>query len=600
MKHTLRLLALVLLLVIPNISAQEGHIKLLAIGEGGGNFTGSVADLYLTIQPGSGRVFIETFPLTKIDTQISTRFAQEIACKYLDKDCDVYDFFYTIQSPAAIVGGPSAGAAIATLTVAALEGIQLNDSVAMTGTINSGALIGPVGSIKEKIYAAKQAGLSRVLVPTEQMSYEEHNKTINIADLAARWNIQVTGVESLDDSLAAFSGKNHTRQAKPIIVDERYVKTMQGLGRTLCDRAKLFSRQIRESPTGKERITEQFVKSNKDAEKLLEKGLNALSNNTPYSAASFCFGASVALHSQLLYLKNLSGEQLAAAAFNISKNINAVDNHIEQRERKTITDLQAYMIIKERLLDARGALDEGTNSSAQLAYASERLESAISWQRFFGVGDGRVALDEKSLRKSCLDKLSEVGERYQYISLFFPDILTDIHKSIIDAYDYYGRGDYELCLFKAIQTKAETDVLSGLIGVKQEAIDALLTKKLAAAEREIAKQIDDGVFPILAYSYYEYANTLSTDQKTSALIYAEYALEMSDLDIYFRQSKEKTPYDRIAAFVAKYSNFVLVVFGALVGALVYGIVSFRSRKSEKYTLHHLPHRKKRKKIRVRN
>ncbi|MBI5398687.1 hypothetical protein HZB03_04450, partial [Candidatus Woesearchaeota archaeon] len=525
----------------------------------------------------------------------------EIACKYLDKDCDAYDFFYTIQSPAAIVGGPSAGAAIATLTVAVFRGIPLNDSLAMTGTINSGALIGPVGSIKEKIYAAKQAGLAAVLIPAEQMSYEEHNKTINISDLAARWNIKVTGVESLDDSLAAFSGKNYTREAKPIIVDEQYSKTMQKLGTTLCDRAKRFSKQIRESPTDKELITEQFVKSNKDAEKLLDKGIDALGNNTPYSAASFCFGANVALHSQLLYLENLSSEQRAAATLNISKDLKAVDYHIEQRERKTITDLQAYMITKERMLDASKALEQGSNSSAELAYASERLESAISWQQFFGTGNKHVELDEKSLRTSCLNKLSEVGERYQYISLFFPEILTDIHKSILDAYDYYTRGDYELCLFKAIQTKAETDVLSGLIGVKRDAIDVLLTKKLAAARYEIAKQIDDGVFPILAYSYYEYANTLSSDQKTSALIYAEYALEMSDLDIYFHRPKEKTPYDRISRFVATYREFAFIFFGALVGAFVYGLLSsFRSRDGERYTLHHVPHRKKRKKIRVRN
>ncbi|MBI5398697.1 hypothetical protein HZB03_04500, partial [Candidatus Woesearchaeota archaeon] len=42
---------LALIIFVQATAAQEGHIKLLAVGDGGGNFTGSVADLYLTVQP---------------------------------------------------------------------------------------------------------------------------------------------------------------------------------------------------------------------------------------------------------------------------------------------------------------------------------------------------------------------------------------------------------------------------------------------------------------------------------------------------------------------------------------------------------------------
>ena len=73
-----------LFFLIVSVSAlsqnQQYHLKLLAVQENSnGTLTGSDADLYLEIQEGSGRVFLETFPLTKLDTQISTRFAKDAA-----------------------------------------------------------------------------------------------------------------------------------------------------------------------------------------------------------------------------------------------------------------------------------------------------------------------------------------------------------------------------------------------------------------------------------------------------------------------------------------------------------------------------------------
>ncbi len=75
MKHVI--LLVMLLLLLPAVYGQEGHMKLLAVSEHAGTYTGSSADLYLEIEPGSGKVFLETFPLTKLDTQLATRFAKD-------------------------------------------------------------------------------------------------------------------------------------------------------------------------------------------------------------------------------------------------------------------------------------------------------------------------------------------------------------------------------------------------------------------------------------------------------------------------------------------------------------------------------------------
>src|SRR3989338_2019953 len=158
---------ILLLLVLPSISAQNGkqyHLKLLAVQEiTSTSYIGSDADLYLELKEGTGRVFLDTFPLTKADTQISTRFAKDIACTHFKLDCEQYDFIFTIRATSNIVGGPSAGAAAASLTTIAVLDFPYKEDVAVTGTINSGGIIGPVGGVKEKLEAASKVNIKKVL-----------------------------------------------------------------------------------------------------------------------------------------------------------------------------------------------------------------------------------------------------------------------------------------------------------------------------------------------------------------------------------------------------------------------------------------------------
>ena len=108
----------VLLLCVMAVNAKEADLDILAVSElPDGGFEGSIANLNLDLEPGTGRVFMDTQPSSKLDTQLSTRFATRVACNYLKKDCDEYDFFYTIKANSAIVGGPSASAAAAILAI---------------------------------------------------------------------------------------------------------------------------------------------------------------------------------------------------------------------------------------------------------------------------------------------------------------------------------------------------------------------------------------------------------------------------------------------------------------------------------------------------
>ncbi|MFH1400128.1 MAG: serine protease-like protein, partial [Nanoarchaeota archaeon] len=142
------MLTLILSIPSPAMAATSGHMTLLTVAENDEMQFGGTADVYLEIHPGKGRVFIDSLPLTKLDTQISTRFAHELACDFLEMDCSNKDFFYTIRADSSVVGGPSAGGALTVLTIAVLGDLPLDNETVMTGTIQSGGLIGPVAGIK--------------------------------------------------------------------------------------------------------------------------------------------------------------------------------------------------------------------------------------------------------------------------------------------------------------------------------------------------------------------------------------------------------------------------------------------------------------------
>jgi len=229
MKRFVILLVFVLFL-LPTVYAEKGHMRLLAVTDTVDGEVGGIADLFLEIKPGSGRVFLETFPLTRVDTQISTRFAKEISCDFADVDCSKFDFFYTITADSPIIAGPSAGAAISVLTFSLIKDVSLDDDVAMTGTINSGGLIGPVGGLKAKIEAADKIGLKKVLIPfgesinggNESRVNESANASLDLMELRRKYGIEIIEVPTLDDALFEFTGKRFREKKANLTISQDY------------------------------------------------------------------------------------------------------------------------------------------------------------------------------------------------------------------------------------------------------------------------------------------------------------------------------------------------------------------------------------------
>ena len=544
MKRILFLFIILNLLLMPNVLAKQGHMKLLAVRETEAGYEGGIADLYLEIKPGSGRVFLETFPLTRTDTQMSTRFAKAIACDVIEKDCDDTDFFYTITADSAIIAGPSAGASIAILTVAMLEDLKLNEDYAITGTINSGGLIGPVGGLKAKVEAAKKAGLKKAFIPAGEIIVRLDNSTIDLKNLSKELGIEIIEASTLSEAVKEFTGKEIKQRFKSIDISEEYTSTMKSLAKGLCDRSNKLKAE-----TTNLNFSLNVTAIRENAQNLTGKGKEAFERQIFYSSASYCFGANVEYSTLLLLSKNMSKDDVAKGAEKIKSEINDFRNKMEDIEKKTITDLEAYIVVRERLAEAQDSAEQAldilnkTNKTERaartLAYAAERINSAHSWAVFMGKSGKAFNLNKDVLKKSCQNKISEADERKQYVELYFPGTLDNIKKDIDKANDELEKGSYELCLSTASKAKADVDIILSVFGVDNAQYRNIVERKLEIVKNNIARESSKGIFPILGYSYYEYANSLKDSDLFSALLYSEYALELGNLDIYFKESNGK-------------------------------------------------------------
>lgn len=578
---------LLLILLIPTVFAQSGSIKLLAVTESGNNsYRGSIVDLNLEIKPGTGRVFIDSFPLTKLDTQITTRTSNQIACDYVGDNCNKYDFFYTISSSAVIVGGPSAGAATTALTIAVLQNLEINKEVAVTGTINSGNIIGTVGGVKEKITAASQNGIKTVLIPFGDAIIKEDNKTISLIDYGADLNLTIVEVSTLDEVLEKLTGVRSKEPERNYSISEVYISTMYNVATELCNEStNVLAGILNKNYKNGKVLDNSSLQFEEEIYELTEKAKYAMINRSFYSAASYCYGAGLRTVQLGLMEQNISESSMKSMRKKLQKDIDEYEKEVDGWDIRTITDLEAYLVVKERIYESRKNIEdfntqiednETKNAILSLATVISRLNSAKSWSNFYGKKGVEININEDLLMRSCMQKIAEAEERHQYIQLYFPDALNSIKSDIDEALVNYNSKNYAMCLFLATKAKADIDSIASSLGAQD--LDLLINQRLKVAKDAIAEQNAKGTFPILGYSYYEYAHALKeendTDTKATALIYTGYALELSKLDIYFKEPEKF----RFTINTDNLDYVLIFVVGFVLGVIVYDFLMKRRKK----------------------
>ncbi|MDE0011363.1 MAG: endopeptidase La [Candidatus Poribacteria bacterium] len=139
----------------------------------------------LSVTPAGGEIlFIEVAATQKTDTRAQLRITGQIgevmqesaqtALSYVKSQADALKFDpgvlendIHIHVPAGAIpkDGPSAGITIATALASIATQQRINPKIAMTGELTLRGRVLPIGGVKEKILAAKQAGIKKVVMP---------------------------------------------------------------------------------------------------------------------------------------------------------------------------------------------------------------------------------------------------------------------------------------------------------------------------------------------------------------------------------------------------------------------------------------------------
>lgn len=176
--------------------SQVGIARGLAWTELGGE----TLSIEVTVMPGKG-----AFQITGRIGEVMKESASA-AMSYIrsnSKNLAIDENFYEkkdihIHIPEGAVpkDGPSAGITLATAVVSALTGRKIRNDIAMTGEITLRGRVLPIGGLKEKILAAKRAGIFSIIVP------QENKRNVTELDAEILEGVTIHFVVSMDEVIA--------------------------------------------------------------------------------------------------------------------------------------------------------------------------------------------------------------------------------------------------------------------------------------------------------------------------------------------------------------------------------------------------------------
>ena len=154
--------------------AEVGIVRGLAWTSVGGD----TLEIEVNVMPGKGEIQLtgKLGDVMKESAMTALSYVRSVGkeFKVLPEFFKENDFHIHVPEGAVPKDGPSAGITMATAILSAVTGKKIDPLVAMTGEITLRGRVLPIGGLKEKILAAKNAGIKKVLVPMEnQKDVEE-------------------------------------------------------------------------------------------------------------------------------------------------------------------------------------------------------------------------------------------------------------------------------------------------------------------------------------------------------------------------------------------------------------------------------------------
>lgn len=162
---------------------------------------GDTLQIEVNIMPGKGEFQLtgQLGDVMKESAQAGISYIRSVSREYgIEKEFfKENDIHIHIPEGAVPKDGPSAGITMATAMLSAITGRKVRSDVAMTGEITLRGRVLPIGGLKEKILAAKNAGIHTVCVP------KKNEADINEISQEIKKGMDIVFVEKMEEVLKA-------------------------------------------------------------------------------------------------------------------------------------------------------------------------------------------------------------------------------------------------------------------------------------------------------------------------------------------------------------------------------------------------------------
>lgn len=178
-----------------NAAPEVGIVRGLAWSSVGGD----TLQIEVNVMPGKGEIMLtgQLGDVMKESARAGISYIRSVSKKYAIAEdfFEKHDIHVHIPEGAVPKDGPSAGITMATAMLSAVTGKKVRADLAMTGEITLRGRVLPIGGLKEKLLAAKNAGIQTVLIPKEN--------TADVEELSSEITkgLEIIPVETMEEVL---------------------------------------------------------------------------------------------------------------------------------------------------------------------------------------------------------------------------------------------------------------------------------------------------------------------------------------------------------------------------------------------------------------